>query len=77
MSSLPLRQCPRSAEAVAAESSADRLGRGLESADAERDDSGDPAGVEDAIGDDFGTPDIDDASWAAAGEHGTPDDGTG
>jgi len=41
------------------------------------DGSSDPAGVEDAIGDDFGTPDIDDDSWAAAGEHSTPDDGSG
>ena len=38
------------------------------------DDSDDPAGIEDAIGDDFGTPDIDDAAWAAAGEHGPADD---
>ncbi len=37
----------------------------------------DPAGLEDGIPDDFGTPDIDDASWAAAGEHGAADDGQG
>ncbi|HEU4544758.1 MAG TPA: 1-acyl-sn-glycerol-3-phosphate acyltransferase [Microlunatus sp.] len=41
----------------------------------------DPAGAEDTIADDFGTPDIDDASWAAAGEHGAsgerPDPATG
>ena len=36
----------------------------------------DPAGTEDAIGDDFGTPDIDEASWAAAGEHDTSADAT-
>ncbi|HVK34742.1 MAG TPA: 1-acyl-sn-glycerol-3-phosphate acyltransferase [Microlunatus sp.] len=34
----------------------------------------DPAGVEDTIADDFGTPDIDDAAWAAAGEHGASGD---
>ncbi|HEY5784262.1 MAG TPA: 1-acyl-sn-glycerol-3-phosphate acyltransferase, partial [Microlunatus sp.] len=39
-------------------------------------DVGSPAATEDAIGDDFGTPDIDEASWAAAGEHHTPDDAT-
>jgi 1-acyl-sn-glycerol-3-phosphate acyltransferase len=33
-----------------------------------------PAGVEDTIDDDFGTPDIDDAARAAAGEHGAGDD---
>jgi 1-acyl-sn-glycerol-3-phosphate acyltransferase len=38
----------------------------------EPDATDDPAGVEDIIGDDFGTPDMDDASWAAAGEHAVP-----
>jgi 1-acyl-sn-glycerol-3-phosphate acyltransferase len=35
----------------------------------ESDETVDPAGIEDTIADDFGTPDIDDADWAAAGEH--------
>ena len=35
----------------------------------EIDEAVDPAGIEDTIADDFGTPDIDDADWAAAGEH--------
>jgi 1-acyl-sn-glycerol-3-phosphate acyltransferase len=35
----------------------------------ESDEAVDPAGIEDTIADDFGTPDIDDADWAAAGEH--------
>ncbi len=43
--------------------------------EAEAEDAVDPAGVEDTIDDDFGTPDIDDAAWAAAGEHGASGDG--
>lgn len=48
--------------------------------EAEAEETVDPAGVEDTIADDFGTPDIDDAAWAAAGEHGAsgdPDPATG
>ena len=37
------------------------------------DDLLDPAGTDDTIADDFGTPDIDDATRAAAGEHGLGD----
>ena len=43
----------------------------VDSGSAGPDGADDPAGAEDAIGDDFGTPDIDDAAWAAAGEHGS------
>ncbi|HEY5980589.1 MAG TPA: 1-acyl-sn-glycerol-3-phosphate acyltransferase [Microlunatus sp.] len=63
---------------VAEESSPVDTGIDTDRADTDRADTdpGDPAGAEDAIGDDFGTPDIDDADWAAAGEHDDPGNGT-
>jgi 1-acyl-sn-glycerol-3-phosphate acyltransferase len=67
---------PESADAVPAAVVEETPRTGLGPDDAESTDSGDPAAVEDAIGDD-GTPVVDDVPPATAGEHGTPDDDTG